>query len=351
MGVNPRRDPSGSDGTGSDRSPAPAPAAPGRAPAGRRAGLLLGVALGLVGLGLVVRTLVVHASDVEQAVSTGNPVWLVGAFVVAAMAMVAMALPWHRAIGLLGGRLTLPDTVARYFSGEIGKYVPGSVWAVVGRGELARRAGVGPPAAYGSVGLSLAALYLAALATATVTLPAVAAGGGDRRYWLLLLVLPLGLLALHHAVIERVVQAAGRISRRTIDVPVPRWGQVVSLVALYLPTWVLISTATWITCRALGGDSSWPQIAFATALSWFAGFAAVPVPGGVGVREAVFVASTPSLEAGVAAAVALVARLLFVAVDGAAAVAASVWLAQHARSRGLTTGDVTERPPSSTEAG
>lgn len=290
--------------------------------------MALGIAVGALGLAVVVRTLVARSDDVEAAAAGASPWLLLAALGSAAAAMVAVALPWRTAIGLLGGSIDRTDAVCRFFAGEIGKYVPGTVWAVLGRGELARRAGVTASAAYGSVALSLLTLYLAALAVATATLPAVLAGDGDRRPWLLLLLLPLGLLALHHAVTERLVTAGGRLRGRDLELAVPRWPAAMDLVARYLPAWALIASATWLVVRSVGGDASWPQIAFATTLSWFAGFAAVPVPGGVGVREAVFVASTPSLDPGVAAAVALIARLLFVLVDGSGAVAASAWLAR-----------------------
>ena len=75
-----------------------------------------------------------------------------------------------------------------------------------------------------------------------------------------------------------------------------------------------------------GGDVG--AIAFAAVLSWIAGFLAVPVPGGVGVREAVFVAAA-GLDPGVGAAVALVTRAVFMAVDAAGALGAAAWLAHR----------------------
>jgi uncharacterized membrane protein YbhN (UPF0104 family) len=52
----------------------------------------------------------------------------------------------------------------------------------------------------------------------------------------------------------------------------------------------------------------------------------VPVPGGVGVREAVFVALVDALPTGVAATVAVTARFCFVLVDGGgAALGALSW--------------------------
>jgi hypothetical protein len=90
--------------------------------------------------------------------------------------------------------------IAWYYSGEIGKYVPGGVWPVVGRGELARRGGVPAGRAYSGVVLSLAALYLADLGLASLLVPLDLAHQAESPAALALLVLlPLGLAALHEA--------------------------------------------------------------------------------------------------------------------------------------------------------
>jgi uncharacterized membrane protein YbhN (UPF0104 family) len=59
----------------------------------------------------------------------------------------------------------------------------------------------------------------------------------------------------------------------------------------------------------------------AAVVSWVVGFVAVPVPGGVGVREAAFLALA-GLPAGIGATVALVARLMFMGIDALGAAAA-----------------------------
>src|SRR3546814_3278053 len=73
----------------------------------------------------------------------------------AAVSMGAIAVPWQRAVRLLGDDLPMRQILSRYFVGELGKYVPGGVWPVLGRGELAARQGIRRTAAYGSVLLSL----------------------------------------------------------------------------------------------------------------------------------------------------------------------------------------------------
>ncbi len=107
-----------------------------------------------------------------------------------------------------------------------------------------------------------------------------------------------------------------------VRVEVPRWRQSLSLVAMYVPTWLFIGSATWAVARSLTPDAPFARVAFAAVLSWVAGFLAVPVPAGAGIREAVLLGAS-GLDGGVAVATALVARLIFIAVDALGALVGS----------------------------
>ena len=88
----------------------------------------------------------------------------------ASAGMTTIAAGWTDVLDLLGAHVGRWRVIGWYYVGELGKYLPGGVWPVLGRGELARRGGVGRSVAYASVGLSLATLYLAAALTALVFL-------------------------------------------------------------------------------------------------------------------------------------------------------------------------------------
>jgi hypothetical protein len=289
----------------------------------------VGIGLGALAVAFVVRFIARDWDDVSAAVADANVAWILAAAVTAAAGMTAIAVPWRRALHMLGGDLPWPDVIARYYAGEIGKYVPGGVWPVVGRGELAARTGVSRAAAYGSVALSLAVLYLAAMFLVLAGVPFMIAGGGSLEYLWVLAVLPLGVAFLHHAVLERVRATASRLTKREISLTIPPWRDSLALLVQYVPAWLLIGTTTWMVARALGQDVSWLDIAPAAVLSWVVGFVLIPVPGGVGVREAAFLAAATELDAGVGAAVALVARVLFVLVDAGGFALASAYLARH----------------------
>lgn len=314
--------------------------APSEPPAanGRRRGValttLLGVAFALGGLAFVAQRIWSTWDETGPVLRDADPAWLLVALLLAAAGMTAIAVPWVAVVRALGGSLPLSTAVLTYYLGEIGKYLPGGVWPVVGRGELAVRNGIRRTVAYTSVLFSLAVLYLAALLSAAGLFPVVlATGGTSSTPVLLVLLVPLGLVFLHPAVLGPLVQLAGRVAKRDVSLDLPRWGVMVGLVLRYLPAWLLIGSATWAVTRALSADVSWVEICLATVLSWSAGFLVAPAPGGVGIREAAFVAVAASMPGGVAAAAALCARLVFMFVDAVGAAVAGAVLGAGGRRR------------------
>jgi uncharacterized membrane protein YbhN (UPF0104 family) len=273
-----------------------------------------GLVLGLAAVGFVARTLVHEWPSVSEEIRHAHLGWLGLAAACAIAAMVSIGWGWRGVLRLLGVDARPGRVVAWYFVGELGKYLPGGVWPVLGRGELARRGGIPRSRAYASVALSLGMLYLAGMFVAAAFLPFALSGGGFSPWMLCLLALPLGLGLLHHDVLARFVRLASRLTKRHIDLDIPRWGDSLRLVATYVPTWLFVGTGTYAVARSLTADVSYPRMVFASVLSWVVGFLAVPVPSGAGIREAVILAASgASRTVGVTTAVG--ARILFVLVD------------------------------------
>jgi uncharacterized membrane protein YbhN (UPF0104 family) len=279
----------------------------------------VGAVLTIACAAFIVRVLMDDWDQVSDLVGNASWAWLALALACAAVGMSIIALTWADALAVMGGRMRRGQALAWYYVGEIAKYLPGSIWAMVGRGEIARRRGVPAPQAYPSVFLSLIGLYLAAALSAAVLLPFDLAHSRDAGPALaLLLLVPLGLAGLHPKVIRTVIEFAERVSKRSIPIRVPAWRASVLLVLRYVPAWVGIALATWCVALALPDvDAPLLRLSLATVLSWTAGFV-TPSPGGAGVREAVFVAVS-GLSSGPAVAVAVTARIIFVIVDVAGA--------------------------------
>lgn len=306
--------------------PESAPASSRSRPTRARLLTALGAGLTIAGLAFVIRRLTADWDEVSDALAGVRAGWLVAAVVTAVASMVAMALPWRDVLAVLGARVGRADTTARYFVGEVGKYVPGGIWPVVGRGEMVARAGVPRRVAYLSVVASLGVLYLAAAVFVTACAPLAVS-----TPWAVALATPVALAALHPVVVRRMRSLGARLRPSLAELPVPSWPQSLGLVARYLPAWVLVGTATWLVAVALDGDAGWIDVAPAAAASWIIGFVIVPAPGGVGVREAAFVTFATSLSGGTGAAVALLSRVLFMVVDAAGAAIASALLGLSAR--------------------
>ncbi|WP_426573339.1 lysylphosphatidylglycerol synthase transmembrane domain-containing protein [Aquihabitans sp. McL0605] len=304
-------------GDGGDGGAAPSGGGGGRA---ARLITVFGLVLGGAAVFFVVRRLIKDWPEVEPYVHDANYAWLAFAGVCAVLGMSSIGWGWRHVMRTLGAEPRFWRTIAWYYVGELGKYVPGGVWPVLGRGELARRGGIPRSRAFTSVALSLGMLYLAAMFTAAAFLPFAVAGkkGGFSPWMLVLLALPVGVVLLHHDVLDWLMAKASKATKRDIKVEVPQWRDSLILVARYIPTWIFIGTATYAVTRSITADVSYPHMVFATILSWTVGFLAVPVPSGAGIRETVLYAAA-GVPKPIAITTAVGARIIFVIVDVAGA--------------------------------
>lgn len=282
--------------------------------------LIAGVAFAFVG-----RKLAADWDEVTDAIGDASLGWAATGFALCALGMASIGWAWADVLGLLGVRVGRARVMGWYFVGELGKYLPGGVWPVLGRGEMARRGGAPRAPAYASVALSLVTLYLAAMLLAVGLLPFALGGDGPGGAVAVLALLPLGLAALHPRVLEPVLGVVRRVTKRPLELPLPTWRESVVVVVRYLPTWAFIAGATTAIAHAIDPDAPLARVAFAALLSWIAGFVAVPAPGGAGVREAVFTAAS-GLSPELGAAVAVIARVFFVVVDGGGAALSALLL-------------------------
>ena len=241
---------------------------------------------------------------------------LVPAAICAFGGMFILAWRWGAAIIAVGGEPSGHHRViSAFFVGEAGKYIPGAVWAMLGRGELARREGYERSIAYSSVALSVIGCYLAAALTALVLAVVALIGGSiNMPWWPVGVVAVAGIAAIHPAVSSRILALTSRVFGRRLTLEIPSWSTCLRLTGSYVPVWLFIGAATTFVTASLVPHPPIARVALAAVVSWIIGFV-TPTPGGLGVREAVFVA-VAGVAAGPAAAAAILARVLFVLADG-----------------------------------
>ena len=169
--------------------------------------------------------------------------------------------------------------------------------------------------------LALGATYLAGILTVAglLLLEPTVIESWPPVLWILTLI-PLGVISVHPTVLRFMLARVVRWTGLQLEIDVPTWGSSLRLVARHIPAWAGIGLATWLVAAGLSPSAPIVNIMLAAVLAWVVGFLVIPAPGGLGVREAVFVLAATSLSGGVAAAVALLSRVLFILVDSSGAV-------------------------------
>lgn len=196
--------------------------------------------------------------------------------------------------------------------GQLGKYVPGSVWAYVLQVELGRRYGIARARVFAASLFSVAVAVVASLVAGSLALPVVREVE-PRLLWLYVL-LPLGLAALHPRVLTTAARLAFRLLRRPRPDHVLGYGAILRSLAWAVGSYVCYGTHLWLLTGA--GVSAWGVSIGAMAVAMIAGLFAFVLPSGVGVREAVVVAAiAPLVGAGAALAFAVASRLMFIVAD------------------------------------
>lgn len=269
------------------------------------------LAVGLVGIGFAVNRTI---DDAQGQVMPG-PTAIGVAAALTLVAVLAGGRAWAALFGdVLDDRAARRRMAGTYFTSQLTKYVPaGGAVQAVSQVTLATATGV----PLGRVALAFPVLAVAAVVAGT-TLGAGLVFAGGLPAWARALAV-LGLAApvlLHRRLLAGVLSVFRRIVRR---MPAPdRLPSQRQILICYV--WILVNMAAYSTgyavlLRSLGAEVN-PVVAFcAFALSWVAGFVILPLPAGVGVREAALVAIVPTVGAGVLLAAALAHRLLSIAAE------------------------------------
>jgi uncharacterized membrane protein YbhN (UPF0104 family) len=276
------------------------------------------VAFVVLAITLGVLAIVHRWADFRDSLSDLSWPVLVAAFALGVGNIGTAGIAWWVLLRDLGSHLPLPAALRVFFVSQLGKYLPGSVWPLLAQAELGLDRGV-PRRRSVVVGLVTIGTSLAAgLLVACATLPFAAPQAAASRWWALL-ALPILLVMLHPRVIHACAQRGLRLLRRPeLERPISLPGLAAAM-GVQVIGWMLIGMQVALLAIALGAPVGRviPLALGGTALAWCAGLLAIPVPAGVGIREATLVAAlAPVLPAGAALVVALVSRVLATVGDG-----------------------------------
>ena len=286
-----------------------------------RAGRLSAVLL-LVALAFVAVALARNWDAVREDLAQLTWLDLLASAVAAAGAVLLTGLSWYALLTGLGGRMPLHPALTVYAAGQLGKYVPGSVWVVAIQAEMGRRQGI----ARAVMALSYLLAVLVAIATGGVVGLLTLLASGDESTRILgpvLAVVGLATVAVLRwpAPINAALRwVAARTGREVPQVALSGRTLVAALLPM-VPAWGLFGVHAWLLARPMGaGVNLLAPTTGAFALAFVAGLLLVPLPAGAGIREGVLVAILAgSIGTSAALTVGLASRLVLVVVDVALA--------------------------------
>lgn len=250
--------------------------------------------------------------------------WTVVAVGTSLVGQGVIALVWREVLADLGSPLPTLTGCRVFLLAQLGKYIPGSVFAVAGQMELAKRYQI-PRQRSATAGVVTLVLNIAVGGIVAICALPLLPDRLAARFLPALLLLPLAGL-LHPRVFTSMLNRALRLIRRP-PLEQPLTGRGVARASGWcVASWVLLGLHIWALCRDVGASA--PVLALGItgfAAAWLVGFVVVFAPAGFGPREGVLVAVLAgSLVGGAGAAlvVAALSRLLLVLGDGLLAVLA-----------------------------
>jgi uncharacterized membrane protein YbhN (UPF0104 family) len=266
----------------------------------------------------------------------------------ALVGIAANTYAWRAALADLDHEVPIRAAGQVFLVGQLGKYLPGSVWSYVLQMELGRRAGIPRARAFLAslistgigitVGLAIGALGL----RGTV----MASRGGEHAtlartaFYLLLALLPIALVCAHPGVLSRLVGLLLRLllrllRRQPLERPLS-WAGVFRVAFWSAVGYALFGLHLWLLARAQVG-SGWTglgvcvaAIGFAISVSTFV----VVAPSGIGVREFLIAITLTAmgLPYGAGYAIALASRLVATVADVVAAGGAALIATRKVRT-------------------
>ena len=270
-------------------------------------GALLAIAAGLAIYGVASRWPQVHA-----ALAKLDGYDVAGAAVSVIAGLGCMLLAWRALLADLGSPLPLSAAIRVMFVGQLGKYVPGAVWAVAAQVELARDYDVPRRRSATASLVGMATTLVVGLIAAGIMLPLTSAHAA-RHYWWVLAITPLAAACLPPKVIKFGLDLVLRVLRQPpLEESVSGPGMARALAWTTLG-WLCYGAHAWFLISVFAGKGGhvFALSLGAYALAWSVGFLIIVFPGGIGPREIALVAVlAPVMSSASALVVALASRVV-----------------------------------------
>jgi glycosyltransferase 2 family protein len=247
--------------------------------------------------------------DVLKALDRLGPLPVAGSLLAVLLGLLASMCAWRCLLAGLGSPLPVPASARIFFLGQLGKYLPGSVWPVLAQMELGRTYQVPRHRSASASVLTMLLSLLAGLLTGLVLLPFT---GTSSDLWAFAAA-PFLLACLHPRVLNALMGRLLRLVRQP-ELSSPLGGRTLAAALGWsFAAWICNGVQIWVLVLRLGASPGRGLLLAigGYAFAWSAGFLVVFAPAGLGIREVLLVATLgPAVGTGPATAIALMSRVL-----------------------------------------
>jgi uncharacterized membrane protein YbhN (UPF0104 family) len=209
-------------------------------------------------------------------------------FLLYALSFLIVAVGWKEVLAVLGERIRLGRASWIVIYSQFGKYLPGKVWAVLGRVYLARQDGI--QERHSAVSMIIETIYLFMTSLVLFAFSLFFYRGLPTKAYLFLALVPLTLVWIYPPWFNLIVNfLLKRIRQKPVEFR-PTVRQAAKLMLIYLVVWLVQSLGFYFLILSFHSIDARAAAILpgAYSLSWILGVVVLVAPGGLGVREGVF---------------------------------------------------------------
>jgi len=208
---------------------------------------------------------------------------LILSFVTYTLELGLATLAWNSITARLTGLSNLHKNLKIYWSANLGKFLPGTVWYIAGRAYLYEREGVARAVTAMNSVLELILLILAGAVISLSFLPLLSTPQWLKKPLILVAIVPLGMLLVNPWTIGGLWRRVGRVE---MSEPL-RWRDILTWLVIYAGVWMGGGLVLYWAINAFYvlPLAYLPQVIGVWALSELTTYLSLVSPSGLGLRE------------------------------------------------------------------
>jgi len=223
-----------------------------------------------------------------------------------------MAFAWHLITKKMKMNLTYSQNISKWFYSNLGKYLPGKVWLLVGRAYLYQKENISKKMIAAAFSLEVACGVIASGIVIIVSIVVCGLFEFRSQLYLILLLVAAGLIFLHPKIFAGTLNwFLVKLKRATINVRF-KYIDLLEIILVYIISWVLLGVGFYFLTNSIISIEP-DNIVFMTgalAFSGIIGMLAFFVPAGLGIQEGALVILLSRIMPGsIAVLISIVVRL------------------------------------------